>query len=78
MKMQIALACRNASGEPEIPVFTVTATQSEYDEGVHYNKAEALAQDAGYEGPFIGFDASEHKAIVLALRSLGLMESSLK
>jgi len=76
MKMQIALACRNASGEPDMPVFTVAVTQSEYDEGIHYDKAEAMAQDAGYEGPFIGFDASEHKAIVLALRSLGLMEQT--
>jgi len=32
-----------------------------------------MAQAAGYEGPFIGFDASEHQAIVTASRALGLM-----
>lgn len=43
----IAVACRNASGIPDMPIFTVTVTDEEYDLGIHYDKAQALAEDAG-------------------------------
>jgi len=75
IEMKIAMACRNASGIPDMPVFTVVATRKECGLGVHYDKAEALAEDAGYEAPFICFDADEQNAIVSAVRELDLMSS---
>jgi len=73
IEMKIAVACRNASGMADMPIVTVAATHKEYESGAHYDKAEALAEAAGYEAPFICFDADEQNAIVSAVRELGLM-----
>jgi len=75
IEMKIAVACRNASGMPDMPVFTVAVTREECELGSHYDKAEALAEGAGYEAPFICFDDSEQSCIVSAVRELGLIAS---
>jgi hypothetical protein len=54
----------------ELPLFAVKATPAEYALGIHYDHAEALAEAAGYERPFVCFDAGEQKAILLAARTL--------
>ena len=72
-EMQVAVACFNASGKPDMPVFTVRITEEEYDRGAHYDKAETLAQAAEYDGPFVCFDAAEQGAILSAARELGLV-----
>jgi len=72
-KFQVAVACRNASGESDMPIFTVFVTAEEYDLGIHHDKAEALADNAGYERPFVCFDDSEHSAIITAARELELV-----
>jgi hypothetical protein len=74
--IQIAVACRNASGMADMPIFTVTATEAEYALGVHYDKAASLAQEAGYEAPFLCFDASEQDALAAAVLELGLMSGT--
>jgi hypothetical protein len=66
----VAVACRNASGIAELPLFTITATPRELSLGLHYDRAEALAEAAGYEGPFVCFDADEQDAIREAARRL--------
>ncbi|EJV1369463.1 hypothetical protein RXE43_006433 [Pseudomonas aeruginosa] len=71
--LQVAVACANASGMPDMPIFTVRATQEEYDLGVHYDKAKDLAEEARYEGPFVCFDAAEQGAILSAVRELELV-----
>lgn len=71
--LHIAVACRNASGMADMPVFTVTAAAEEHDLGTHYEKAEALAADAGYERPYLCFDATEQGAILSAVRTLDLV-----
>lgn len=71
--MHIAVACRNASGMSDMPIFTVTATLKEYALGIHYKKAEALAEEAGYEKPFVCFVAAEQAAILSAARTLDLI-----
>lgn len=71
--IQVAVACRNASGESDIPIFEVAVTDDEYDLGAHYDKAEALAEDAGYEKPFVCFDDAEHGAILRAAMELELV-----
>jgi len=73
IKMKIAVACRNALGMPDMPVFTVAVTRKACELGSHYDKAEELVEAAGYEAPFICFDADEQNALVSAVRELGLM-----
>lgn len=68
--VHIAVACRNASGMSDLPVFTVKATSREIALGIHYDKAETLAEEAGYEKPFVCFDAAEQGAILSAARHL--------
>jgi len=76
IEMKIAVACRNASGMADMPIVTVAATRKECETGVHYDKAKALAELAGYEAPFVCFDASEQIFIVSAMRELGLIASN--
>lgn len=71
--LQIAAACRSASGMADMPIFTITVTEEEYDLGLHYDKAEALAESLGYEKPFVCFDATEQAAILSAAHMLGLV-----
>jgi len=75
IEMKIAVACRNASGIPDMPVFAVAVTRKECETGIHYDKAEELAEAAGYEAPFICFDADEQNVLVSAVRELGLTAS---
>lgn len=49
MDIKVAVMCRNASGEPEIVATTVPCTREEYDNGDHYKRAEAEAEEKGYE-----------------------------
>jgi len=71
--LRIAVACRNASGMADMPIFTVTVTDAEYHIGAHYDKAQALAAKSGYEQPFLCFDPAEHRAISVAACSLDLV-----
>ncbi|HCF7479542.1 TPA: hypothetical protein NIK11_002627 [Pseudomonas aeruginosa] len=73
IEMQVAVACIDASGSPDLPVFKVRITHEEYDLGIHYDKAKDLAEEARYEGPFICFDAAEYGPILSAARELGLV-----
>ena len=70
--LRIAAACRNASGMADMPIFDVTVTDAEYHIGAHYDRAQALADEAGYEGPFVFFDATEQSAILSAANELDL------
>lgn len=71
--LHIAVACRNASGMADMPIFTVAVTEAECHLGVHYDRAETLAAEAGYERPFLCFDATEQGAILSAARALDLV-----
>lgn len=71
--MNIAVACHDASGMPDMPVFTVAVTDRDCNFGIHYDKARAMAEEAGYERPFVCFDAAEHNAILSAVRNLDLV-----
>lgn len=73
IRMQIAVACVNASGMADLPIFTVETTQEEYEPGTHYDKAKAMAEEARYEDPFVCFDHTEYGAILSAARELGLV-----
>lgn len=62
-KIKMIVACRNSSGEADMFSCTLEATQDEYLLGKHYDFAEKLAEESGYEGPFVSFDPSEQKNI---------------
>jgi hypothetical protein len=53
-----------------LPVFIINVSDEEYDLGLHYEQAEARAEAAGYEGPFVSFDDAEQDAIRSAARML--------
>lgn len=65
MKKSITVitACTNANGSADMCAHIVEVTESEYDLGIHYDKAQELAEADGYEGPFVSFDNSEHTHI---------------
>jgi len=66
MKEQnVFVACRNSNGSADFFITEVKCTQAEYDLGKHYDRAEELAKEEGYEPPFICFDESEHPNIAL-------------
>jgi len=71
--LRIAVACRNASGAADLPVFEVAASADEIAEGVHYDRARELAEQCGYEGPLLCFDPDEQVAIVCAAQTLDLI-----
>lgn len=71
--IRIAIACRNASGEPDICVFKIQITKDMIDSDAHHEAAKKLAADAGYEEPFICFAPSEHRRILSAARELSLV-----
>ena len=74
--MQIAVACRDANGSADMPVFEVKATQKEIDLGEHYQAAIRLATSQGYEGPFVCFDSNEFRAVQRAVNAFGTAEST--
>jgi hypothetical protein len=55
----VVTACMNANGSPEFAITTVSVTQDELDNGVHYYLVEADLLEAGYEEPFVHFDETE-------------------
>jgi len=67
---KIIIACRNASGSSDMFVTTVNATDIEYENGVHYDRAEEVAKEQGYEEPFISYDESEHSNIARQIPEL--------
>lgn len=68
--IKVAVACRNANGSPDFYITTVSVSQTDYALGEHYTVAEEHAEEAGYEGPFLSFDDSEHGAIISAAQQL--------
>lgn len=60
-------------GRTTNPVLAVLASQDEIDAGRHYEQAINLAQDLGYHGPMICFDADEPSAILAAAKALNLV-----
>jgi hypothetical protein len=49
----------NPKGEADVLFLAVEVTETEFAMGDHYAFAEALAEKAGWEGPFVGFSSAE-------------------
>lgn len=74
IREMVAVACRDASGAPAMPVFEVETTDEERRNGRHYEMAEQWAEESRYTGPFVCFDEGEHSKIAQALGQI--IESS--
>jgi len=66
----IVVACTGASGEPAMPIYKFNVTEEQIEIGEHYDIAISLAQNDGYEAPFVCFDNNEHSAIISASKLL--------
>ena len=51
----IVLAC-SIKGVPAMVRYDVECTKDQYNEGEHYEMAKTMAEEEGYEAPFICFD----------------------
>lgn len=57
-KVRVLVVGRNSAGASDIMVAEVACTQSEIDEGAHYDRANEVAANAGFE-PKIAIDESD-------------------
>lgn len=55
----IVTACMRRNGTPAFALNEVTVTAEEAQNGIHYYLAEAQLLEAGYEEPFVHFEARE-------------------
>ncbi len=62
----VLVACRNASGMADLFIAHLEGSEADYDLGDHYDRAEALAEAAGYERPFVSFDPAEQGSLIAA------------
>lgn len=58
ISIKVGVVSENASGEPDIAFRVVNCTQSEYDDGAHYELAEIMVQMDGYT-PMFSFDQND-------------------
>lgn len=58
--IEVAVVCRNASGEPDVVFCLVKYERPDsYEEGEHYEAAIAWAKRQQYEGPFTAVDRND-------------------
>jgi hypothetical protein len=62
----VVSACMNADGTPDFALNHVEVTLDEAENGIHYYLVEAELFEAGYEEPFVHFDADESPAFLHA------------
>ncbi len=60
----VVLACAVSSGEPTMVCYDVEYTRDQYNEGEHYEMAKTMAEEEGYEAPFVCFDSSEYYQVI--------------
>jgi len=58
-KRKVAVACKNSSGEADLVIIEVEVNKDPQEPDMHYHMAEALADEMGYEGPYVCFDEHE-------------------
>lgn len=60
----VVTTCITSDGTPDFALNEIEVTQEEYDNGVHYDRADDRLIDAGYEEPFVHFDELESPAFL--------------
>lgn len=70
----VVTACITREGMPEFAWHEIEVTQEEYENGIHYDRADDRLIAAGYEEPFVHFDEFETPAFLhpAARQHLGL------
>lgn len=68
--VKMMVACINANGESDLFVCTVHCTAAQRANGDHYEMAEEMALEAGYEGSFVGFDPDEQRNLARQVSEL--------
>jgi hypothetical protein len=58
-RIAVVSACMNRDGTPAFALTEVEVTGEEAVNGIHYYLVEAELLEAGYEEPFVHFDAGE-------------------
>ena len=64
MKQKVMVAGRNSDGSADMFACSVEVSEEQFNLGVHYDAAESLALEAGFEPPFVCFD--EHEQVNIA------------
>lgn len=59
MKVKCLVMCTNANGEADCVPVVVECTKAEYENGKHYDAAEGICSENGYEPKFKTFDEKE-------------------
>ena len=59
MVIKCMVSCRNSNGEPDFHFVKVNCTESEYSNGVHYEKAQQDAESNGYENIGLAYDEKD-------------------
>lgn len=57
--LRMMIACVNANGESDFFFLKVGADKNQIENGDHYNFAEAIAEEQGYEHPMVSFDEKD-------------------
>jgi hypothetical protein len=71
LSRKMLVACTNASGESDLFVCHVDATEAEIEDGDDYHKAEALAEAEGYVWPFVIYNEHEQRHIYRRILTIG-------
>jgi hypothetical protein len=61
----IVTACMRSDGLPDFALTEVQVSAEEYQNGVHYDRAEARLAQRGYEEPFVHFEELDAPAFLL-------------
>lgn len=59
VRVKTMVVCRNAEGNPDVYETVIELSQLDYALGLHFDRAEAGAAEAGYEAPMLACDEHE-------------------
>lgn len=59
---KVVVLCTNSEGTPEFHTCVPAVTHQQMVEGDHYTLAKENAEENGYEGPMVAFDATDPAA----------------
>lgn len=63
---KMAVACENSNGEPDFFFCIVECSESDYEEGFHYDVANEEAEKAGYS-PKLAYDEKDRGKAIMGL-----------
>ncbi|WP_286241197.1 hypothetical protein [Neptuniibacter halophilus] len=69
-QMNVAVACTNPEGSPDILFITIFCTPEERRNGIWRNLAIDSAESESYEGPFVCFSPADYDAILNASKTV--------